>query len=60
MVAPAVLTDEAVVAAEIIVSRLDCVGPKLVATKIAMQITAIVKAIKGGSKAAFCFMAATT
>jgi hypothetical protein len=55
MIAPAALTDDAVVAAEAMVS-LAGRGPKLVAAKIATQIAAVASAIKGGEKKNFCFM----
>ena len=53
--APAALTDEAVVADATIVSAAGR-GPKLVAAKIAIQIAAVISAIIGGEKKKFCFM----
>jgi hypothetical protein len=53
--APAAPTDDAVVAAEAMVSRAGR-GPKLVAAKIAIQIAAVANATIGGEKKNFCFM----
>ena len=53
--APAALTDDAVVAAEAMVSRAGR-GPKLVAAKIATQIAAVASATIGAEKKNFCFM----
>jgi hypothetical protein len=49
MIAPAAITDDAVVAAETMVSPAGR-GPKLVAAKIATQIAAVASAIMGGEK----------
>ena len=57
MIAPAALTDDAVVADATMVS-LAGRGPKLVAAKIAIQIAAVASAIMGGEKKNFCFMIA--
>ena len=53
--APAALTDDAVVADATMVS-LAGRGPKLVAAKIAIQIAAVARATIGGEKKNFCFM----
>ena len=53
--APAALTDDAVVADATMVSAAGR-GPKLVAARIAIQIAAVASANRGGEKKNFCFM----
>jgi hypothetical protein len=57
MIAPAALTDDAVVADATMVSAAGR-GPKLVAARIATQIAAVMSAIIAGDKKNFCFMMA--